>query len=446
MAADPPKTVHIVSLGCAKNRVDSEVLLGLLGKVGYRLVSEPEEAEVVLVNTCGFIEAARTESVDAVLEAAELKRTGRCETLVVAGCMVQRYGAELAAELPEADKLIGTANLAEIADLIGSEDRLRVHEGPSFLYDHTYERSPSVGPHTAYVKVAEGCDRRCAFCAVPAIRGHQRSRPVESIVAEARQLVAGGVREVSLVAQDLTAYGRDLSPRPRLAGLLEELREVDGLDWIRLLYAYPTEVDDALVGVVAEGLPVVPYLDVPVQHVHDGVLRAMRRGYRGDVVRRLVDRLRASVDGIFLRTTLLVGHPGEDDAAFDDLVGFCAEARLDHVGVFAFSPEESTPAFELEAPPLEVALMRQQRLLAQQRQISAERLSGLVGATLDVLVDGLSPETDLLAAGRHSGQAPEVDGLVHLADLADPTPGRMVRARVEQSADYDLVARVVPGQ
>jgi len=443
MAADPPKTVHIVSLGCAKNRVDSEVLLGLLGRAGYRPVSDPEEAQVVVVNTCGFIEAARTESVDTVLEAADLKRTGRCETLVVAGCMVQRYGADLAADLPEADKLIGTANLADLVDLMASEDRLRADEGPSFLYDHTYERSPSLGPHTAYVKVAEGCDRTCAFCAVPGIRGPQRSRPVSSVVAEARHLVAGGVREVCLVAQDLTAYGRDLSPRPRLAGLLEALREVEGLEWIRLLYAYPSEVDDALVAVLAEGLPVVPYLDVPVQHVDDGVLRAMRRGYGGDVVRRLVDRLRAAVDGIFLRTTLLVGHPGEDDAAFEALVDFCAGARLDHLGVFAFSPEESTPAFDLEAPPPEVALGRQARLLDLQRTLSAERLSGLVGVTLDVLVDGLSPETDLLAAGRHAGQAPEVDGLVHLADLDDPTPGRLVRAQVEQSADYDLVARVV---
>jgi ribosomal protein S12 methylthiotransferase len=442
MAAD--KTVHIVSLGCAKNRVDSEVLLGLLGRAGYWAVSEPEEAELVLVNTCGFIEAARVESVDAVLEAAELKLKGRCQTLVVAGCLVQRYGEELAAELPEADKLLGTANLAEIVDLLGGADRLRAEPGRSFLYDHTYDRRPSLGPHTAYVKVAEGCDRRCAFCAVPAIRGLQRSRPGASIVAEVRQLVAGGVREVNLVAQDLTAYGRDLSPRPGLAELLRELREVEGLDWIRLLYAYPSEVDDALLGVLAEGLPVVPYLDVPVQHVHDGVLRAMRRGYRGDMVRRLVERLRAAVDGLFLRTTLLVGHPGEDDAAFAELIDFCGAAALDHVGVFAYSPEEGTPAFEMEAPPPEVAFGRQEQLLALQQQISAERLSRLVGTTLDILVDGPSPEIDLLAAGRHAGQAPEVDGLVHLADLDDSSPGRMVRAEVEQSADYDLVARVVP--
>lgn len=436
------KTVHIVSLGCAKNRVDSEVLLGMLGRAGYRLVADPEEAELVLVNTCGFIEAARTESVDAVLEAAELKRTGRCKTLVVAGCMVQRYGEDLAEELHEADKLIGTANLAELAEVLAGEDRLRAEPGQSFLYDHTYERSPSLGSHTAYVKVAEGCDRSCAFCAVPAIRGSQRSRPVASIVSEVHQLVAGGVREVNLVAQDLTAYGRDLTSRPRLAGLLEALREVQGLDWIRLLYAYPSEVDDALLGVLAEGLPVVPYLDVPVQHIDDGVLRIMKRGYPGDVVRRLVDRLRDTVEDMFLRTTLLVGHPGEDDAAFERLLDFCAHAKLDHVGVFVYSPEESTPAFSLEAPERSVAVERQQRLMALQQQISAERLSRLVGATLDVLVDGPSPESELLAAGRHAGQAPEVDGLVHLADLDDPTPGRMVRAEVEQSADYDLIARV----
>jgi len=446
MAADSLKTVHIVSLGCAKNRVDSEVILGLLGKAGYRLVADPQEAELVLVNTCGFIEAARTESVDAVLEAAELKQTGRCKTLVVAGCLVQRYGADLAAELPEADKLIGTANLAELVDILGGEDRLLADPGQSFLYDHTYRRSPSLGPHMAYVKVAEGCDRSCAFCAVPAIRGAQRSRPVTSIVSEVQQLVAGGVREVNLVAQDLTAYGRDLSTRPHLAGLLQALREVRGLDWIRLLYAYPSEVDDALIGVLAEGYPVVPYLDVPVQHVDDGVLRAMKRGYRGDVVRRLVDRLRSAVPDIFLRTTLLVGHPGEDDAAFERLMDFCAVARLDHLGVFAYSPEEDTPAFDLEAPPPALAFGRQQRLLALQQEISAERLSRLVGTTLDVLVDGPSPESDLLAAGRHAGQAPEVDGLVHLADLDDARPGRMVRAEVEQSADYDLIARVLTSE
>jgi ribosomal protein S12 methylthiotransferase len=443
MPEDAAKTIHIVSLGCAKNRVDSEVLLGLLQGAGYRVVDVPEEAEVVLINTCGFIEEARAESVDAVLEAAELKRTGRCQTLVVAGCLVQRYGADLAAELPEADKLIGTADLAEVVALLRGADRLLASPGPSFLYDHTYARRPSLGPHTAYVKVAEGCDRTCAFCAVPAIRGPQRSRAVTSVLAEVRQLVDQGVREVCLVAQDLTAYGRDLAPRPGLAGLVAALRQVPDLAWIRLLYAYPSEVDDALLAVLAEGLPVVPYLDVPVQHVDDAVLRAMRRGYGGDAVRRLVDRLRAAVDGIFLRTTLLVGHPGEDDAAFAALEAFCRDAALDHVGVFAYSPEEGTPAFGHPAPPAAEAAARRDRLLAVQRDLSAARLARQVGTTLHVLVDGPSPEIELLGAGRHAGQAPEVDGLVHLADLEDVTPGRFVRAVVEQSADYDLVARVI---
>ncbi len=442
MSDDALKTVHIVSLGCAKNRVDSEVQLGLLQKAGYRLVADPAEAELVLVNTCGFIEAARTESVDAVLEAAELKQTGRCKQLVMAGCMVQRYGEELAEELPEADKLIGTKNLHELVSLLDGSQRLLADEGQSFLYDSTYERSPSLGSHTAYVKVAEGCDRSCAYCAVPGIRGPQRSRPVADLVTEVQQLVDGGVLEVNLVAQDLTAYGRDLGQRPRLAGLLEALREVAGLRWIRLLYAYPTEVDDALMGVLAEGLPVAPYLDVPIQHVDDGVLRVMRRGYGGDVVRRLVDGLRSRIPEIFLRTTLLTGHPGEDDAAFEALARFVTEAKLDHMGVFAYSPEEGTAAFEREGPPAELAMERQQHLLALQREVSAARLERLVGKTLEVLVEGASPESDLLAAGRHVGQAPEVDGLVHLADLDDPTPGRMVHAEVEQSADYDLVARV----
>ncbi len=445
MAVGSSKTVHIISLGCAKNRVDSEVQLGLLRRAGYVHVADPTDAEVVVVNTCGFIEAARAESLDTVLEAADLKVTGRCKTLVVSGCMVQRYGSELSQELSEADKLIGTSNIQDLPRLLASDQRLMLEEGRSFLYDHTYERSPSLGSHTAYVKVSEGCDRTCAFCAVPGIRGRQRSRAPEDLVVEVRRLVANGVREVSLVAQDLTAYGRDLTPPRRLWQLLRELRKVPGITWIRLLYAYPTRVDDHLIRLLAEGLPLVPYLDVPVQHVDDGVLRLMRRGYDGALVRGLFDRLREAVPGVFLRTTLLVGHPGEDDTAFGRLERFVAEARPDHLGVFAYSPEESTPAYSLHAPPATVARRRRQRILEQQQAISAGRLRGMQGRELSVMVDGLSPETDLLAAGRHAGQAPEVDGLVHLADLDRVDPGRVVRAVVEQTSQYDLLARVVPG-
>lgn len=442
--SDTPKTVYIVSLGCAKNRVDSEVLLGLLTRAGYCAVSEPAEAELVVVNTCGFIEAAREESVDAVLEAAELKRTGRCRTLLVAGCLAQRYGDELARELPEVDKLLGTANLAEVVAHLENPGRVRAEPTQSFLYDHTHERQPSLGPHTAYVKVAEGCDRTCAFCAVPGIRGPQRSRSEESILREVRDLTARGVREINLVAQDLTAFGRDRGERRALARLVDALRRVEELRWLRLLYAYPSEVDDDLLGVMAEGLPVVPYLDVPVQHVDDTVLRQMRRGYDGAAVRRLVARLRRVVPGIFLRTTLLVGHPGEDEEAFAKLGDFCDEAQLDHVGVFAYSEEEGTAAAALSAPPPELARRRVEALMERQRKISRARLAGLVGRRLDVLVEGLSPESELLVAGRHPGQAPEVDGLVHLADPPeDVGPGQIVRAEVEQSADYDLVARVI---
>jgi len=441
--SDAPKTVYIVSLGCAKNRVDSEVLLGLLTQAGYCAVSEPEQAELVVVNTCGFIEAAREESVDAVLEAAELKRTGRCETLLVAGCLSQRYGDDLAEEMPEVDKFLGTANLAEIVEHLKANDRVRAEPTRSFLYDHTYERRPSLGPHTAYVKVAEGCDRPCAFCAVPSIRGPQRSRRAQSILTEISDLTAQGVAEINLVAQDLTAFGRDRGERHALARLVDSLRAAPGLRWLRLLYAYPSEVDDELLGVMAEGLPVVPYLDVPIQHVDDTVLRKMRRGYDGATVRKLVGRLRGAVEGIFLRTTLLVGHPGEDEAAFARLVDFCDEAQLDHVGVFAYSEEEGTAAAELTPPPAEVAQQRVETLMARQQDISRARLSALVGKRLDVLVEGLSPESELLFAGRHAGQAPEVDGLVHLADMPEGVKaGQIVRAEVEQSADYDLVARV----
>jgi ribosomal protein S12 methylthiotransferase len=438
-----PRTVHLTSLGCAKNRVDSEVLLGLLRRAGYEPVTEPREADLVVVNTCGFIQAAKEESLDAVLEAAELKRTGRCQTLLVTGCLVQRHPGELAAELPEVDKFLGSANLGEVVAFLASDARTAAAPRASFLYDHTYDREPSLGRHTAYVKVAEGCDRPCAFCAVPGIRGPQQSRTPDSVLAEVEHLVAGGVVEVNLVAQDLTAYGRDLGLRPGLPRLIEDLRQVSGLRWLRLLYAYPSEVDDALLAALAAGPPVVPYLDVPVQHVDDVVLRAMKRGYSGALVRALPARLREAVPGIRLRTTFLVGHPGETEAAFAALLAHVGEAAYDHAGGFAFSPEAGTAAIDLPDPvDAKVAARRADRLMRRQRQVSRQALRQWLGRSLTVLVEGRSPESDLLGVGRHAGQAPEVDGVVHLADLpGDVSAGTFVTARVEQTTDYDLVAR-----
>lgn len=438
----PRRTVHLVSLGCAKNRVDSEVLLGRLRQAGYEPVTEPEEATLLVVNTCGFIEAAREESVDAVLEATQWKAADPDRKILVAGCLVQRYGQDLAGELPEVDKFLGTHQLGEVVEWLGQPGRVRAEAGPSYLYDHRVEREPSLGPHTAYVKIAEGCDRPCAFCAVPAIRGAAQSREAASVVAEVADLVQRGVREVCLVAQDLTAYGRDRGAPGALAPLLADLRSVSGLGWLRLLYAYPSEVDAALLAELARP-PVVPYLDVPIQHVDDEVLRHMRRGYTGARVRGLLEDLRRAVPGIHLRTSLLVGHPGEDEAAFGRLRAFLEEAELDHVGVFAFSPEEGTPsARQPGAVPPEVAIARAEELMAIQRGISARKLAARVGERVTLLLEGDSPESELLRAGRHAGQAPEVDGLVHVADVpGDVSVGAFVEAEVEQAGDYDLVAR-----
>lgn len=440
----PRRTVHLVSLGCAKNRVDSEVLLGRLRKAGYEAVAEPEEASLLVVNTCGFIEAAREESVDAVLEAARWKAGAPDRRILVAGCLVQRYGEGLAAELPEVDKFLGTAQLGEVVEWLGQPGRVRAESGRSFLYDHREERQPSLGPHTAYVKIAEGCDRPCAFCAVPGIRGPQQSRAPESVRLEVEGLVASGVREVCLVAQDLTAYGRDRGAPGALAPLVASLGEVPGLAWLRLLYAYPSEVDEALLAELARP-PVVPYLDVPFQHLDDGVLRRMRRGYTGAQVERLVERLRAAVPGIHLRTSLLVGHPGETAAAFRRLARFVAEAQLDHVGVFAFSPEEGTPSAGQPDPVApEEAVERAGELMEVQRAVSGRKLAAFVGRRLTLLLEGESPESELLWAARHAGQAPEVDGMVHVADVPEGTRvGALVEGEVEQAGDYDLVARFV---
>ena len=442
--------VHFVSLGCPKNRVDTEVMLGHAGGAGHRLVAAPEEAEVIVVNTCGFIGEAKQESIDAILEMARHKEAGTCKRLVVAGCLVQRYPGELAAEMPEVDQFIGTDEVGGINDAIaGTSARVRVAETPRYLYDDLAPRTASGARHTAYVKIAEGCDRPCAFCIIPKLRGPQRSRDPESVVREARALAAAGTREICLVAQDLTTYGTDLPGRPTLASLLRALggADMDGLRWIRLHYAYPTACTDELLDAVAGEARVAKYLDVPVQHIDSGVLKAMRRGYGERQVRDLCARARARVPGLTLRTTFIVGHPGETDEAFARLCDFVREADLDRVGVFNFSREEGTVSALLpkRVPGKEIDARRRE-LLRIQREISKKKLRAQRGRLLDVLVEGTSDESEYLLMGRHEGQAPEIDGQVYLSlgDAAEPpAPGSFVRARVTHSAEYDLAAEVV---
>jgi ribosomal protein S12 methylthiotransferase len=445
--------VHFVSLGCPKNRVDTEVMLGHTSDAGHELVDAPEAADVIVVNTCGFIGEAKQESIDTILEMARHKAAGTCKRLVVTGCLSQRYPQQLADEMPEVDHFLGTDEVGSIAKAIGGGiARLAVADTPAYLYDDAAPRRRSQAPHSAYVKIAEGCDRPCAFCIIPKLRGPQRSRDPESVVREARDLAAGGSREICLIAQDLTTYGTDLPGArepgaPRLASLLRALAAVDGLAWIRLHYAYPTACSDELLQVIAGESRVASYLDVPIQHVDSDVLKSMRRGYGERQVRDLVARFRATVPGGTLRTTFIAGHPGETDAAFQRLCDFVREAELDHVGVFNFSREEGTVAALLpkRVPKKEIDARRRE-LLRIQREVSKKKLRALHDRTLRVLVEGPSDESDYLLMGRHEGQAPEIDGQVYLTlppDLPAPAPGTFVDARVTHSADYDLAAELV---
>jgi ribosomal protein S12 methylthiotransferase len=447
--------VHFVSLGCPKNRVDTEVMLGHTTGAGHEIVASPEEAEVIVVNTCGFIGEAKQESIDAILEMARHKEAGSCRRLVVTGCLSQRYPQELSSDMPEVDHFLGTDEVASIADAIaGRTARVSVLETPRYLYDDLAPRQPSMARHTAYVKIAEGCDRPCAFCIIPRLRGPQRSRAPASVRREIEGLAAAGTKEVCLVAQDLTTYGTDLDTGaagvPTLATLLADIAQVEGIRWLRLHYAYPSACGDELLGVIADSPRVAKYLDVPVQHVDTDVLKKMRRGYGERVVRDLVERVRARIPGVTLRTTFIVGHPGETDAAFRRLCDFVRESELDRVGVFTYSQEEGTVAALLPGRvPRKELEARRHELLRIQRTVSKKRLRALRGRALDVLVEGPSDESEYLLMGRHEGQAPEIDGQVYLSFAEDagaapaPSAGTMVLARVTHSAEYDLAATIV---
>jgi ribosomal protein S12 methylthiotransferase len=436
--------VYLHTLGCPKNRVDSEIMLGALTGAGYRLVPAPEEAEVIVVNTCGFLESAREESVEVVLELAEMKRVGRCRKLVVTGCLVQRHAEELAREIPEVDHFLGTGAYPEVARVVADAQakRLLVPD-PDFVHSAATPRVNSLPAHTAYLKIAEGCDNACAFCIIPKLRGPQRSRPVADVVAEAQALAARGTVELSLVAQDLTAYGQDLPGRVRLHHLLPELAKVDGIRWIRLHYAYPRDVPDALVDVLAGEPKIAKYLDMPLQHSSDRLLRAMKRGRDSGFLRDLLARLRRRVPGIALRTSLIVGLPGETEEDFEDLLAFVREQRFERLGVFEYSAEEGTPAAELpDQVPAEVKRERHRAVMEVQQGIARAHQRALVGRRLEVLVEGRAEETEHLLAGRHAQQAPEIDGLTYLNEgLA--YPGEIVTVEVTDAADHDLVGRVV---
>jgi ribosomal protein S12 methylthiotransferase len=440
--------VGLVSLGCPKNLVDSEVMLGTLEARGYELTSDPAQADVIVVNTCSFIEPARRESVETILEMAEHKKGGRCRRLVVAGCLVQRSHDELRAAVPEIDALVGLDDIERIAEACALEAGARFEAGrgaAAYLYGGRSPRRLATPDYSAYLKIAEGCDHTCSFCAIPSFRGRQRSRPIASVVEEARRLAASGVVELNLIAQDTTDYGSDLGDGTCAAALLRALDEVEGLRWIRVLYAYPNRVTREFIAALATGKRIARYLDLPLQHADAEVLRRMRRGGgpRGHL--RLIESLRAAVPGIALRTTFIVGFPGETEAQFETLCRFAGEARFESLGVFTYSEEKGTPAAALpdDVPP-GVKEDRRARLMSLQEGWSARRHRGLVGRTVEVLVEGPHEESDLLLSGRTEGQAPEIDGRVIITDSPRLLgPGEFVRVRIEEAHPHDLVGAVV---
>ena len=442
------KRVHIVSLGCPKNRVDSELMIGQLQAEGYTVSPDPEDADVLVVNTCAFIDSAKEESIDAILEMAQHKEAGSAQRLIVTGCLAQRYGAELERSMPEVDTFLGTHEFGRIGAAIRAElpERAYIREG-SYLYSARDSRVNTVRGGTSYVKVSEGCNRSCTFCIIPRIRGRQVSRPVGDVITEAEALGQQGVREVILVAQDMTSYGIDYGDRRALVKLLQGLDEVESLDWVRLMYMYPWNFTDELLETIVKSERVLPYIDMPLQHISAPILKRMRRNIKRDAQRELLARLR-QVPGMVLRTTFIVGFPGETDADFRELCDWVEEVEFDRVGVFTYSREENTPAGQMD-DQVEPHVMEERRdhLMAIQQEISERKNQQLVGQRLQVLVDGVSDEHEYVYEGRYYGQAPEIDGVVYLsydegAELA--SPGSMVEVEIEEASAYDLKGWVIP--
>jgi len=439
-------TIHLISLGCVKNRVDSEVMLGVAEEAGLTAVARPEDAETIVVNTCGFIGEAKKESIATILEMASLKEGGTCKRLVVAGCLSQRHPAELAAEMPEVDHFLGSSDMLGLrAVLSGKADRMLVGDPASWLIQSSDPRRLTTGKASAYVKIAEGCNRSCSFCVIPLLRGKQRSRSADDIVREVEVLAAGGAFEINLISQDTVAYGRDIGAgeRTSLAEVVSRVAEVPGVHWVRLFYLYPETIDDQLVELLHAHPRVLPYVDMPLQHAADGMLRRMRRGHGGERLRRLVERLRRDIADLTFRTAFIVGHPGETEEEFGELLEFVKWAEFDRVAAFRYSDEDGSPSKTLDGKvPAKVAAARYRKLMALQRPIAHAKNQKLVGKALEVLVEGTSDEHEYVLMGRHAGQAPEIDGQVYLSG-GEALPGTLRRVQVVQASDYDLVGELI---
>jgi ribosomal protein S12 methylthiotransferase len=446
--------VGFISLGCPKNLVDSEVMMGQLKQNGHQITADAEEADTIVVNTCGFIDSAKKESIEAILEAAQLKTNGQARRLVVAGCLVERYRDELKAEMPEVDAFIGTSQIADILKVCDPKTNPRSlpvlplgKQSATYLYDESTPRVLATPNHYAYIKIAEGCDRPCAFCFIPQMRGHFRSRRFGSIIAEAHQLAEEGVKELILVAQDSSRYGEDLGKQDALAHLLRQLSHAEGIEWVRVMYTYPTHISDAFLDVLAEEPKAVKYLDMPLQHASQRVLRLMKRGGNGDSLQRLIERVRRRVPEIAVRTTFITGFPGETEEDFGELLAFVRNVEFDRVGVFTYSDEEGTPAFKLpNKVDSKIAKRRRDQLMKEQSKISGRKNQARVGQTVRVLFEGEATESELLWQGRMQTQAPDIDGCVLINDAPEkfnPKPGEFVPVLIEEAHEYDLIGRIV---
>jgi ribosomal protein S12 methylthiotransferase len=476
-SAAPPK-VGFVSLGCPKNLVDSEVMMGMLSQGGAQITPHAEDADIIVVNTCSFIDKAQQESVDAILEMAQHKIAGRARKLIVAGCLVERYRNEIQKNIPEVDAVVGTGELQQILSAAGvaqpqpesgpfvilnsrAEGDARESAGrfskegwdgavadlPNYLYDENTPRLLATPKYSAYVKIAEGCDHPCSFCIIPQLRGKFRSRRFESVIAEAQHLAQQGVREITLIGQDTTCYGEDLGLKDGLALLLERLAQIDELHWVRFLYAYPNKITGKLLDTIAAHEKVCSYIDVPLQHASPAVLKSMKRGAGADIFLKSIEKMRRHIPHLTLRTSFIVGFPGEAERDFEQLCDFVREAQFDWLGVFGYSDEEGSPAHALgEKVAAKEIERRRKKLMSIQKQISRKKKKALIGGQYDLLLEGLSEESDLLWQGRTAMHAPEIDGTVYVNDIGerdDIREGEFYRVEITEAHDYDLVARIL---
>jgi ribosomal protein S12 methylthiotransferase len=476
--ASRAKKVGFVSLGCPKNLVDSEVMMGMVAQAGAQLTARAEDADVIVVNTCSFIDSAQQESVNTILEMAGHKKAGRAQKLVVAGCLVERFRDEIQKNIPEVDAVVGTGELEKILSAVGvasvpdrtspfrilssrAEGDAREAQGrfsreswdgaiadlPNYLYDETTPRVLATPRHMAYIKIAEGCDHPCTFCIIPQLRGKFRSRRFESVVAEAERLAQSGVREITLIGQDTTCYGEDFDLKDGLALLLEKLAQLEDVRWVRFLYAYPNKITTRLLETIAAHEKICSYVDVPLQHASATVLKRMKRGGSADVFLRTIEKMRRTIPNVTLRTSFIVGFPGETEKEFEQLCAFVRAAQFDWMGAFGYSDQDGASAYALKqkvpAPEIE---RRRKRLMQIQRQISKKRKKALIGKTFDLLLEGTSEETDLLLEGRTAMHAPAIDGTVFVNEFPAgnaPQAGEFYRCEITEAHDYDLVARIL---